>query len=159
MIRERISITGGMHFIEVAIIKLIPPLAVVRPLEPVSDIPLFSLQPEEIGYIKESAVKRYLNGKAIWDHKYQKLYIKIQRRRDKTVRHVIQEDLERLGKKVKDKISQKISKENEDTGKESVLDFGGIDQEKVNREIPPASSIVARKDVVSYLFLSSSDRC
>lgn len=45
MIRERVSITG-----------------VVRPMEPESEMSMLHLDPEDLGLIKENAVKRYLAG-------------------------------------------------------------------------------------------------
>lgn len=47
MIRERVSMTG-----------------VVRPMEPESDMSMLHLDPEDVGLIKEDAVRRYLAGSA-----------------------------------------------------------------------------------------------
>lgn len=45
MVRERVGIDG-----------------VVRPLEPIEDMPIFKLSPEDMGLIKEAPAKRYLAG-------------------------------------------------------------------------------------------------
>jgi hypothetical protein len=66
MIRERISVTG-----------------VVRPMEPMEQINALTLDKEDIGLIKEAPVKRYLAGKAIWDRKFKRVYVKVQKERER----------------------------------------------------------------------------
>lgn len=68
MIRERISVTG-----------------VVRPMEPMEQINALNLDKEDIGLIKEAPVKRYLAGRAIWDRKFKRTYIKVQKERERTL--------------------------------------------------------------------------
>lgn len=53
MIRERVSTSG-----------------VLRPLEPESELPACKMRLEDIGVINVSAVKRYLEGQALWDAKF-----------------------------------------------------------------------------------------
>lgn len=45
MVRERVSITG-----------------VVREMEPVAEVKILHIDPEEVGLVKEGPVKRYLAG-------------------------------------------------------------------------------------------------
>lgn len=50
MVRERVGVTG-----------------VVRPLDKVEDLKILSIDPEEVGLIKEAPVKRYLAGSEYYD--------------------------------------------------------------------------------------------
>lgn len=53
MIRERVDVFGR-----------------VRPLEPESDLPALSIDHKTVGVIKEGPVRRWVQGKQIWDHKF-----------------------------------------------------------------------------------------
>lgn len=86
MIRERVAIDG-----------------VVRTMEPVDQVEILKLDPEEIGLIREAPVKRYLAGskcyfysqlwemywfsfdwtEALWDKRFKKAYQRVQKRRER----------------------------------------------------------------------------
>ncbi|GAA5949067.1 hypothetical protein JCM21900_004847 [Sporobolomyces salmonicolor] len=152
MIRERVSITG-----------------VVRPMEPQADMQALTLDPEDIGLIKESPVKRYLAGKAIWDKKFKNEYKRVQKRREKHLRMAMREEAKRVTKRVSELQKEKkkgsgsgsstsTQQSGADTGAleritdspepldlaENELGLGGI--WNLHGEHPPPSSIAARKD-------------
>ncbi|KAJ3900655.1 alpha/beta-hydrolase [Lentinula edodes] len=66
MIRERVSTRG-----------------VIRPLEPFSDLPAFSIPPQLIGEISERAVRRYIAGRTFFEHKFSGTRKAIEQRRRK----------------------------------------------------------------------------
>ncbi|GAA5920760.1 hypothetical protein JCM1841_004171 [Sporobolomyces salmonicolor] len=152
MIRERVSITG-----------------VVRPMEPQADMQALTLDPEDIGLIKESPVKRYLAGKAIWDKKFKNEYKRVQKRREKHLRMAMREEAKRVTKRVSELQKEKkkgsgsgsstsTQQSEADTGAleritdspepldlaENEIGLGGI--WNLHGEHPPPSSIAARKD-------------
>lgn len=85
MVRERVSITG-----------------VVRPLEPVSEIPCLQIKPEDLGVIKEGPVKRYLAGKALWDKKFKRAYKRVDKEREHHLHRSMREETSRIKRRVKD---------------------------------------------------------
>ncbi|BGP12779.1 hypothetical protein JCM10213_007293 [Rhodosporidiobolus nylandii] len=97
MIRERISITG-----------------VVRPMEAIEDMLLLKLDKEDIGLIKEAPVKRYLAGKAIWDRKFRRDYIKVQKERERHLKKSMKEEATRITERVSE-----LSKEEKKKGSSS----------------------------------------
>ncbi|KAJ4483550.1 hypothetical protein J3R30DRAFT_3285414 [Lentinula aciculospora] len=66
MIRERVSTRG-----------------VIRPLEPPSDLSALSIPPQLIGEISERAVRRYIEGRTLFDHKFSGTRKVIEQRRKK----------------------------------------------------------------------------
>ncbi|KAJ3993873.1 hypothetical protein F5050DRAFT_1801017 [Lentinula boryana] len=66
MIRERVSTRG-----------------VIRPLEPPSDLPALCVPPQLIGEISERAVRRYIEGRTLFDKKFSGLRKTIEQRRRK----------------------------------------------------------------------------
>ncbi|GAA5842996.1 hypothetical protein JCM3766R1_001656 [Sporobolomyces carnicolor] len=156
MIRERISITG-----------------IVRAMEPEREMQALTLDPEDLGLIKEGPVKRYLAGKAIWDKKFAREQRRVNKNREKHLHKSIKEEAKRITRRAEEaakrkkadlgnKRSDSSSKRN-DTGPSQadeirvtdspepfeVADsereqFGGIWD--LHGESPPPSSIAARKD-------------
>ncbi|GAA5859683.1 hypothetical protein JCM1840_006408 [Sporobolomyces johnsonii] len=152
MIRERVSITG-----------------VVRPMEPQAEMQALTLDPEDIGLIKEGPVKRYLAGKAIWDKKFKNEYKRVQKRREKHLKMAMREEAKRVTKRVSE--LQKEKKKGSGSGSSTSTQQGEVDTGALERvvdspepldvaenevglggiwnlhgEHPPPSSIAARKD-------------
>ncbi|GAA5980276.1 hypothetical protein JCM11641_005526 [Rhodosporidiobolus odoratus] len=93
MIRERISVTG-----------------VVRPMESIESMSVLALDKEDIGLIKEAPVKRYMAGKALWDRKFRKEYIKINKERERHLKKSMKEEATRITKRVSELSKQKDNK-------------------------------------------------
>jgi hypothetical protein len=68
MIRERVSTQG-----------------IIRPLEPPDKIDALHVPPEIIGVLSERAVRRYLEGKALFDRKYAKELLTIEKQRRRNI--------------------------------------------------------------------------
>ncbi|KAJ4487266.1 hypothetical protein C8J55DRAFT_558336 [Lentinula edodes] len=108
MIRERVSTRG-----------------VIRPLEPFSDLPAFSIPPQLIGEISERAVRRYIAGRTFFEHKFsgtrkaieQRRRKHLQRARKDTTRNMsaLKGSVERESKKMKQE-EQWSGEEEEDHG-------------------------------------------
>ncbi|GAA6001830.1 hypothetical protein JCM10207_002339 [Rhodosporidiobolus poonsookiae] len=113
MIRERVSVTG-----------------VVRPMEPIEDVKILKLDPEDIGLIKEAPVKRYLAGKAIWDKKYRKIYIKVQKERERHLKKSMREEATRITKRVNELAKEK------DKRKQQSSSSGGPDPSNIDPAAP-----------------------
>ncbi|KAJ3927816.1 MAG: hypothetical protein NXY57DRAFT_903201 [Lentinula lateritia] len=107
MIRERVSTRG-----------------VIRPLEPFSDLPAFSIPPQLIGEISERAVRRYIAGRTFFEHKFsgtrkaieQRRRKHLQRARKDTTRNMsaLKGSVERESKKMKQEEEQWSGEEEED---------------------------------------------
>ncbi|KAJ3892247.1 hypothetical protein GG344DRAFT_64733 [Lentinula edodes] len=161
MIRERVSTRG-----------------VIRPLEPFSDLPAFSIPPQLIGEISERAVRRYIAGrtrKAIEQRRRKHL----QRARKDTTRNMsaLKGSVERESKKMKQEEEQGSDEKGDDhyhgsrspnspylsNNNASPFNIGtallassgwswswALD----NNEHPPPSSLVARWDTHEALMLA-----
>ncbi|GAA5946989.1 hypothetical protein JCM3765_002103 [Sporobolomyces pararoseus] len=152
MIRERISITG-----------------VVRPMEPEAEMQALTLDPEDLGLIKEGPVKRYLAGKAIWDKKFAREQRKVNKNREKHLHKSIKEEAKRITRRAEEAAKRKktdlVTSSSKKTSThttaegtpERVTDSpepldpldkasGGIWD--LHGEHPPPSSIAARKDTM-----------
>lgn len=142
MIRERISLTG-----------------VVRPLEPMSEVDILHIDPEDLGLIKEGPVRRYLAGKAIWDKKFKKTYERVQKQREKNLRKSMREEATRITNRMRDAkhkheqpsaVDKLKNSENgaalqmTDTPEPYEQDVHGIWD--LRGERPPPSSIASRQD-------------
>jgi len=68
MVRERVSTQG-----------------IIRPLEPIDKIDALHVPPEIIGVLSERAMRRYLEGKAIFDQKYAKELVAVERTRMRNI--------------------------------------------------------------------------
>lgn len=66
MIRERVDVRGYL-----------------RPLEPETSLPALTINPEEIGCIKEGPVERYLDGQTQWAKRFAKTARKVEKQRAK----------------------------------------------------------------------------
>ncbi|GAA5875983.1 hypothetical protein JCM16303_006982 [Sporobolomyces ruberrimus] len=149
MIRERISITG-----------------IVRPMEPENEMQALTLDPEDLGLIKEGPVKRYLAGKAIWDKKFAREQRKVNKNREKHLHKSVKEEAKRITRRAEEAEKRKKSNSANSGSKPSTLSpgeparvtdspepldvaeednaIGGIWD--LHGENPPPSSIAARKD-------------
>ncbi|BGP44828.1 hypothetical protein JCM10450v2_000643 [Rhodotorula kratochvilovae] len=110
MIRERVSITG-----------------VVRPMELESEMSMLHLDPEDVGLIKEDAVRRYLAGKAILQRKFRKTYEKVQKTREGHLKKSMQEEATRITKRVEELKKQQAKDRKNGSGSSSRLDPSTID--------------------------------
>ena len=66
MLRERVDIRGR-----------------VRPMEPAEEIPALCIPPGQIGLIRESPVRRWLHGQAVWDEQFKRRSKKVFEKRKK----------------------------------------------------------------------------
>ena len=64
MIRERVDVFGR-----------------VRPMEPKEEIEALNIPPRQIGIIKEEPVRRWFEGQTIWDKRYARSALKVERHR------------------------------------------------------------------------------
>lgn len=69
MIRERVAVDGK-----------------IRPLEDESEIAMLKLSPEDIGVIKDGPIRRWAQGKKIWEQKFIGRYKKIQVQREQHIK-------------------------------------------------------------------------
>ncbi|KAJ3756791.1 Alpha/Beta hydrolase protein [Lentinula raphanica] len=74
MIRERVSTRG-----------------VIRPLEPPSDLPALCIPPQLVGEVSECAVRRYIEGRTLFDHKFSGTRKAIEQRRRKHLKKARQD--------------------------------------------------------------------
>ncbi|KAJ4483136.1 hypothetical protein C8R41DRAFT_840678 [Lentinula lateritia] len=120
MIRERVSTRG-----------------VIRPLEPFSDLPAFSIPPQLIGEISERAVRSYIAGRTFFEHKFSGTRKAIDQRRRK--------HLQRARKDTTYLPNNNASPFNIGT---ALLASSGWSWSWAldNNEHPPPSSLVARRD-------------
>lgn len=109
MIRERVDFNG-----------------ICRPLEPVSELGAFKMPAEEIGMIKEGPAMRYIEGQAIWDHKFRRTRRTIERHRKHNLKQAVQHDPQHLMRKWEDVVSKAKAKriEREKAGTEATSGTG-----------------------------------
>ncbi|KAL8280896.1 hypothetical protein RQP46_006575 [Phenoliferia psychrophenolica] len=140
MVRERVAISG-----------------VVRPMEPAAEMSMLHLDPEDIGLVKESPVKRYLAGKAIWDKRFKRAYEKVQKRREHHLKKSMAEEAHRIKKRMQAAASKHPHKPEAGapegtplrTESPEPMDGPGFDGIwNLHGERPPPSSIAARKDTM-----------
>ncbi|KAJ1305863.1 hypothetical protein OPQ81_010586 [Rhizoctonia solani] len=117
MIRERVSTAG-----------------VLRPLEPESELPACNVPLETIGTINASAVKRYLEGQALWDAKFSGTIKNIAKMRVKNLELARKEGRKSMGAFYGALANGSI--------KEGDGEYAGL----WRGENPPPSSIVSRRD-------------
>jgi hypothetical protein len=135
MIRERVGIDG-----------------VVRPMEREEDLQACCLHPDDVGLIKEGAVKRYMQGKSQWDKKYPSK--RIHNRRKRNVKQAASHEARRIAKMAIRKESSQPAADSPDSDVENNAAVMGT-WAKVDGERPPPSSIAARRDTVDALQLAS----
>ncbi|KAH9819458.1 arylacetamide deacetylase [Melampsora americana] len=132
MIRERVGVNGK-----------------IRRLEDESQLKALSLNKESIGVIQEGPVRRWAEGKEIWNHKFMKLYKKIQSQRDHHIKKATEEHKERTKERRKSALPQTNQQQQQQHIEHSLLRCNSLDNlRNVERilERPPPSSIAARKD-------------
>ncbi|EGG04483.1 arylacetamide deacetylase [Melampsora larici-populina 98AG31] len=131
MIRERVDVNGK-----------------IRKLEDETDLKALKLDSESIGVIQEGPVRRWAEGKEIWDHKFMKLYKKIQFQRDHHIKRATEEHKERVKERRKSALPQ-TGQPTQPQIEQSLLRCNSLDNLRKHERIterPPASSIAARKD-------------
>ncbi|KIK95764.1 hypothetical protein PAXRUDRAFT_826684 [Paxillus rubicundulus Ve08.2h10] len=131
MIRERVSTRG-----------------IIRLLEPAEQLDALRVPPELIGVLSERAVRRYLEGKALFDKKYAKEMLTVEKHRNRNIdlaKKDISKNLVHLQELQKGK--------GKDNAKEGTKYFrDGLESSTGNwgwalaDERPPPSSIVSRRD-------------
>ncbi|KAJ3854716.1 alpha beta-hydrolase [Lentinula lateritia] len=131
MIRERVSTRG-----------------VIRPLEPFSDLPAFSIPPQLIGEISERAVRRYIAGRTFFEHKFSGTRKAIEQRRRKHLQKARKDTTRNMS-------ALKGSSSPFNIGTALLASSGwswswALD----NNEHPPPSSLVARRDTHEALMLA-----
>lgn len=79
MIRERVGTDGTC-----------------RPLEPPEELGAMTMPTDEIGMIKEGPAMRYLNGQALWDHKFSHARKQVAKRREKNLKNARNKDARKI---------------------------------------------------------------
>ncbi|KAJ3835656.1 hypothetical protein F5878DRAFT_542785 [Lentinula raphanica] len=163
MIRERVSTRG-----------------VIRPLEPPSDLPALCIPPQLVGEISERAVRRYIEGRTLFDHKFSGTRKAIEQRRRKHLKKARQDTTKNMSalkgsvERERRRMRQETDSEDEDRDispshsptrapgstpfniETALLASSGwswswaLDQ----NEHPPPSSLVARRDTHEALMLA-----
>ncbi|TGJ88532.1 hypothetical protein E0Z10_g230 [Xylaria hypoxylon] len=59
---------------------------VIRPLEPAAELPACTLNPSEIGVVKEGPVRKWLEARRQWDNRFDATRVKVHKRRLKEMR-------------------------------------------------------------------------
>ncbi|KAH7329803.1 hypothetical protein B0J17DRAFT_679742 [Rhizoctonia solani] len=135
MIRERVSTAG-----------------VIRPLEPENELPACNVPLENIGTINASAVKRYLEGQALWDAKFSGTIKSIAKTRVKNLELARKEGRKSLGAFYGALANGTIKDGDVEAGgspSSSVTFLGSANWSMswaLEGENPPPSSIVSRRD-------------
>ncbi|TIB18941.1 hypothetical protein E3P92_00289 [Wallemia ichthyophaga] len=114
MIRERVSLVGQ-----------------IRPMESSENMDILRIPADEVGVFKPAAVKRYLEGKNKWMHKFKHTAKNVERQREKSLK----ESNIHAEKKIKDS--------------DNIFDTPQVTwrwQWALENERPPPASIVARRD-------------
>jgi hypothetical protein len=79
MIRERVGTDGTC-----------------RPLEPPEELGAMTMPTDEMGMIKEGPAMRYLNGQALWDHKFSHARKQVAKRREKNIKNARNKDARKI---------------------------------------------------------------
>ncbi|EFP78349.2 uncharacterized protein PGTG_04305 [Puccinia graminis f. sp. tritici CRL 75-36-700-3] len=93
MIRERVALDGR-----------------IRPLEVEADLDILKISPEELGVIKDGPLRRWAEGRKIWDHKFNGRYKKIQVQREHHIKRSNKRVKETMKKLSEPHLSQKKNK-------------------------------------------------
>ncbi|KAJ3912491.1 hypothetical protein F5877DRAFT_53995 [Lentinula edodes] len=144
MIRERVSTRG-----------------VIRPLEPFSDLPAFSIPPQLIGEISERAVRRYIAGRTFFEHKFSGTRKAIEQRRRKHLQKARKDTTRNMKDHhhgPRSPNSPYLSNNNSSPFniETALLASSGWSWSWAldNNEHPPPSSLVARRDTHEALMLA-----
>ncbi|MBW0469178.1 hypothetical protein O181_008893 [Austropuccinia psidii MF-1] len=101
MIRERVGMDGK-----------------IRPLESEDEMDFSKLKPEELGIIKDGPVRRWAEGRRIWDGKFTRTYKKIHFQRKRHIKQSHKREQNRIKqdqKNLNKRCSAKVSHENKET--------------------------------------------
>lgn len=132
MIRERVDIRGK-----------------IRPLEEAELLQALQLQQDEIGVVKEGAVKRYLTGQTKWDDKFKKEAKRVAKRRAKNEDRVKvmldQAAKEGLLNELPQAEDHEVA-EGEDDQTDGWADLVRLGPLALKGETPPPSAIAGRRD-------------
>lgn len=131
MIRERVSTQG-----------------IIRPLEPADKLDALHVPPAIIGVLSERAVRRYLEGKAVFDQKYAKESLTIEKERNRNIdlaRKDITRNLTQLQELQSGRAPGK-QKETSQAFRDGLESSTGTWGWAWADERPPPSSIVSRRD-------------
>jgi hypothetical protein len=137
MIRERVSTAG-----------------VLRPLEPEIELPACNVPLEYIGVINAAAVKRYLDGQALWDAKFSGTLKSIAKTRVKNLKLAREEGRKSMGALAgalaNGTVKESEAGEEDGASPSSSVTFLGSSNWSMSwaleGENPPPSSIVSRRD-------------
>lgn len=141
MIRERVSTSG-----------------VIRSLEPPESLPALNMPPSQIGVLSELSIRRYLDGKAKFDRKFKRTFKDVDKARHKTLEKSKRETIRSFDELqiYMQATDEKEGKKGEGGIKEALKAVSGswsyawaLDE---SDEIPPPSSIIARRDVRRLAF-------
>ncbi|WVF71169.1 hypothetical protein IAT40_005967 [Kwoniella sp. CBS 6097] len=144
MIRERVSTTGS-----------------TRPLEPASELGGMQMPLDEVGYLKEGPVMRYVNGQALWDKKYRRAAKTVTRKREKNLK-IAHREGGKIGiewiKRAREQHGVDMNRkggthdqpgengENDEGEHNDILDQSWSWTWALNGEAPPPSAVVSRRD-------------
>jgi hypothetical protein len=133
----------------------------LRHLEPPDQIPALQVPVDEIGIIKETPAKRYLEGQGKWDRTFRRKAESIVKRREKQRKKInrLLERAKELGLLDTSGHTTNVTSNSLDEYEPSSRRrWGPLDLED---ERPPPSAIAMRRDVVSVIECSSihSDNC
>lgn len=147
MLRERVNIFGH-----------------IRPLEPKEELEALSMEPQEIGIIKEAPVRRWLRGQEMWDQKY-----KHAARAAVKKRKHYEEKAERLLRNAREQglvlshesrpLTERVDSGRSGRTSISLTSIGEIDPDRrygpldLRDESPPPTAIAARRDTVRASFV------
>ena len=131
MIRERVSTQG-----------------IVRPLEPDDKLDALRVPPEMIGVLSERALRRYLEGKALFDKKYAKQLLTIEKQRNRNLDLAKKEIAKKLAQLQELQNGREPRKQGEISQmlKDGLASSTGALGWAWADEQPPPSSIVSRRD-------------
>ncbi|EAU91257.2 lipase/esterase [Coprinopsis cinerea okayama7 len=143
MVRERVSTEG-----------------IIRPLEPASELEAMQIPDEILGRISELAVRRYLDSQKAYDKKFAHTYKQIEKHRRRNLERAKQDTIKRMSKIKKSMRDRELKEKGKGT---STGDSSEKEEEDFKAfllstpgwscawaldegEMPPPSSIVARRD-------------
>lgn len=131
MIRERVSTQG-----------------IIRPLEPADKIDALHVPPAIIGVLSERAIRRYLEGRAVFDQKYAKVSLTIEKERKRNI-DLARKDITRNLTHLQELQNGGAPGKQKDTSqafRDGLESSTGIWGWAWADERPPPSSIVSRRD-------------
>ncbi|PLW09588.1 hypothetical protein PCASD_20257 [Puccinia coronata f. sp. avenae] len=124
MIRERVAVDGR-----------------IRPLEDEADIAILKLAPDDLGIIKDGPLRRWAEGRKLWDHKFIRRYKKIQAQREHHIKRSNQRVKESIKKQTEPQMTQKKSRKKK-LGRRTCLGAGAKEKKADGSpaDAPPRAS-------------------